>query len=198
MVSGGLGCAAASGTSMLRPRASSPRRWARILRSRSPLRACQSGPRSVNLASRLASRCQIMTRTDRPTAGPCPVAADAPRQTVSRSTAGRAAAPRRGRPAACAATGLLTARGDHLHHQFHPSRRFSDLAAGFGIGTATACRYVDEVPALLAARAPKLRKAVRDAKEAGHVYVGLDGTLSRSTASPATSRSTPASTRSTA
>ncbi len=30
---------------------------------------------------------------------------------------------------------------------------------------------------LLAARAPKLREAVRDAKEAGHAYVIVDGTL---------------------
>jgi hypothetical protein len=30
---------------------------------------------------------------------------------------------------------------------------------------------------LLAARAPKLRKAVRDAAKAGHAYVVLDGTL---------------------
>ena len=30
---------------------------------------------------------------------------------------------------------------------------------------------------MLAARAPKLRKAVRDAKKAGHAYVVLDGTL---------------------
>jgi hypothetical protein len=30
---------------------------------------------------------------------------------------------------------------------------------------------------LLAARAPKLRQAVRDAKRAGHAYVILDGTL---------------------
>jgi hypothetical protein len=55
--------------------------------------------------------------------------------------------------------------------------RFTDLAAGFGVGTATAWRYVDEVVALLAARAPKLRKAVKDAKKAGHAYVILDGTL---------------------
>jgi DDE superfamily endonuclease/Helix-turn-helix of DDE superfamily endonuclease len=54
---------------------------------------------------------------------------------------------------------------------------FTDLAAGFGVGTATAWRYVDEVTALLAARAPKLRKAIRDAKKAGHAYVVLDGTL---------------------
>ena len=34
-----------------------------------------------------------------------------------------------------------------------------------------------ETVALLAARAPKLRKAVRDAARAGHAYVVLDGTL---------------------
>ena len=39
---------------------------------------------------------------------------------------------------------------------------FAELAAGFGVGTATAWRYVNETVALLAARAPKLRKAVRD------------------------------------
>ena len=54
---------------------------------------------------------------------------------------------------------------------------FAELAAGFGVGTATAWRYVNEVVALLAARAPKLRKAVRDARNAGHAYVVVDGTL---------------------
>jgi DDE superfamily endonuclease/Helix-turn-helix of DDE superfamily endonuclease len=54
---------------------------------------------------------------------------------------------------------------------------FAELAAGFGVGTTTAWRYVDETVALLAARAPKLRKAVRDAKKAGHAYVIVDGTL---------------------
>jgi Helix-turn-helix of DDE superfamily endonuclease/DDE superfamily endonuclease len=54
---------------------------------------------------------------------------------------------------------------------------FADLAAGFGVGTATAWRYVSETVALLAARAPKLRKAVREAKKAGYAYVVLDGTL---------------------
>lgn len=44
---------------------------------------------------------------------------------------------------------------------------FAELAAGFGIGTTTAWRYVEETVALLAARAPKLRKAVHDAKKAG-------------------------------
>jgi DDE superfamily endonuclease/Helix-turn-helix of DDE superfamily endonuclease len=54
---------------------------------------------------------------------------------------------------------------------------FAGIAAGFGVGTATAWRYVNETTALLAARAPKLRKAVRDAKKAGHAYVVVDGTL---------------------
>jgi len=54
---------------------------------------------------------------------------------------------------------------------------FEELAAGFGIGRTTAWRYVNEVVELLAARAPKLRQAVRDAKRAGHAYVILDGTL---------------------
>jgi predicted GTPase len=38
-------------------------------------------------------------------------------------------------------------------------------------------RYVNETVDLLAARAPKLRAAVRDAKKAGQVDVILDGTL---------------------
>jgi hypothetical protein len=54
---------------------------------------------------------------------------------------------------------------------------FAEVAAGFGVGTSTAWRYVNETVALLAARAPKLRTAVRDAKKAGHAYVVVDGTL---------------------
>jgi hypothetical protein len=54
---------------------------------------------------------------------------------------------------------------------------FAALAAGFGVGTTTAWRYVEETVALLAARAPKLRKAIRDAKKAGYAYVIVDGTL---------------------
>jgi hypothetical protein len=54
---------------------------------------------------------------------------------------------------------------------------FAELAAGFGVGLATAWRYVNETVGLLAARAPRLRKAVRDAKKAGHAYVIVDGTL---------------------
>jgi hypothetical protein len=48
---------------------------------------------------------------------------------------------------------------------------FAELAAGFGVGVATAWRYVNETVALLAARTPELRKAVRDAKKAGYAYV---------------------------
>ena len=54
---------------------------------------------------------------------------------------------------------------------------FADLAAGFGVGTATAWRYVAETVALLAARSPKLRQALRDAGKAGHAYLVIDGTL---------------------
>jgi len=54
---------------------------------------------------------------------------------------------------------------------------FAELAAGFGIGTATAWRYVTETTALLAARAPQLRQALTSAKNAGHAYVVIDGTL---------------------
>ena len=51
---------------------------------------------------------------------------------------------------------------------------FAELAAGFGVGTATAWRYVTETVALLAARAPSLREAVRGAKKAGYAYVVID------------------------
>ena len=54
---------------------------------------------------------------------------------------------------------------------------FAALAAGFGIGTATAWRYVREAVALLAARAPRLRDALRAAKKAGHAFVVIDGIL---------------------
>jgi hypothetical protein len=54
---------------------------------------------------------------------------------------------------------------------------FADLGAGFGIGTATAWRYVNEAVALLAARSPKLPAALAAAKKAGHAFVVIDGTL---------------------
>jgi len=54
---------------------------------------------------------------------------------------------------------------------------FAGLAAGFAVSTATAWRYVTEAVGLLAARAPKLRPALRAAGTAGHAFVVLDGTL---------------------
>ena len=54
---------------------------------------------------------------------------------------------------------------------------FADLAAGFGVGTATAWRYARETITLLAARAPKLRDALAAARKAGHAFVVIDGTL---------------------
>ena len=54
---------------------------------------------------------------------------------------------------------------------------FAELAAVVGISTATAWRYVTETVALLAARSPKLRQVLRDAKHAGHAYLVIDGTL---------------------
>jgi len=54
---------------------------------------------------------------------------------------------------------------------------FAELAAGFGVGTATAWRYVTETVALLAARSPRLGQALAKAKDAGHAYLVIDGTL---------------------
>ncbi len=54
---------------------------------------------------------------------------------------------------------------------------FAGLAAGFGVGTATAWRYVHETVALLAARSPKLDTALCAAKQAGQAFVVIDGTL---------------------
>jgi hypothetical protein len=54
---------------------------------------------------------------------------------------------------------------------------FAELAAGFGVGTATAWRYVTEAVALLAARSPNLPRALAQAKGAGHAYAVIDGTL---------------------
>jgi DDE superfamily endonuclease/Helix-turn-helix of DDE superfamily endonuclease len=54
---------------------------------------------------------------------------------------------------------------------------FAELAAGFGISTATTWRYVTETVALLAARSPRLRRALAEAKNAGQAYLVIDGTL---------------------
>jgi hypothetical protein len=52
---------------------------------------------------------------------------------------------------------------------------YAQLAAGFGIGTTTAYRYITEAVNLLAALAPTLTEAVRAAST--KAYVILDGTL---------------------
>lgn len=54
---------------------------------------------------------------------------------------------------------------------------FAQLADGFGVGTATAWRYVRETVRLLSARAPKLRCAMGAANRARHAFVVIDGTL---------------------
>lgn len=54
---------------------------------------------------------------------------------------------------------------------------YTDLAAGFGISTATTWRHVNETVELLAERSPRLRQALNRAKAAGHTYLILDGTL---------------------
>jgi Helix-turn-helix of DDE superfamily endonuclease len=75
---------------------------------------------------------------------------------------------------------------------------FADLAGGFEVSTATAWRYVNETVALLSARAPKLRAALRAAKRNKLAFVIIDGTLIPIDRSPRTSRSTPGNTRNTA
>ncbi len=52
---------------------------------------------------------------------------------------------------------------------------YAQLAAGFGIGTTTAHRYVAEAVELLAALAPGLTDTVRTAS--AKAYLILDGTL---------------------
>ncbi|MER6678240.1 transposase family protein [Streptomyces sp. NPDC000983] len=59
----------------------------------------------------------------------------------------------------------------HLRHD-HP---YAQLAAGFGIGTTTAYRYITEAVDVLAALAPSLAEAVRAASS--KAFVLLDGTL---------------------
>jgi hypothetical protein len=54
---------------------------------------------------------------------------------------------------------------------------FAQVGAGFDVSTATCWRYVTETVELLAARAPKLRAALRKAKHDGMAYVIIDGTL---------------------
>jgi hypothetical protein len=75
---------------------------------------------------------------------------------------------------------------------------FAGLAAGFGVGTATASRYARETITLLAARAPTLRDALPAASTAGMRWRSSTAPSSPSTGWPLTGRSTPASTAATA
>ena len=54
---------------------------------------------------------------------------------------------------------------------------FTEVGAGFDVSTTTCWRYVNETVDLLAARAPKLRAALRKAKRDGLAYVIIDGTV---------------------
>jgi hypothetical protein len=54
---------------------------------------------------------------------------------------------------------------------------FAQLAAGFGVGTTTAWRYVNETVMLLSARSPKLNQALRKARKDQAQHLILDGTL---------------------
>lgn len=59
--------------------------------------------------------------------------------------------------------------------QLRCGHTYAQLAAGFGVGTTTAHRYVAEAVGILAAWAPTLAEAVRTAS--GKAFVTLDGTL---------------------
>lgn len=54
------------------------------------------------------------------------------------------------------------------------SETLAQVAAGFGVSTATAGRYVTETVDILAERAPSLNEALREPQEG---FVILDGTL---------------------
>jgi hypothetical protein len=56
---------------------------------------------------------------------------------------------------------------------------YARLAAGFGIGIATVCRYIRETVDLLAARAPSLAAAVARLAASRHNYGLLDGSVIR-------------------
>lgn len=54
---------------------------------------------------------------------------------------------------------------------------FAQLGVGFGVGTTTAWRYVNETVTLLPARSPKLSRALAKARKDGLLYLVLGGTL---------------------
>jgi hypothetical protein len=73
-------------------------------------------------------------------------------------------------------------------------QRPGDLAGGNGIHRTTVTRWVREVVGLLAARAPRLDRALKKIARTGGGVVLLDGTLIRTDAAPGhrTGRTTPA------
>jgi hypothetical protein len=75
---------------------------------------------------------------------------------------------------------------------------FAEVGAGVRRVHYACWRYVNETVELLAARAPKLQAALREAQRQGLAYVIIDSTWSRSTASPPTGRPTPANAAGTA
>jgi hypothetical protein len=54
---------------------------------------------------------------------------------------------------------------------------FAQLGAGFGVGTTTAWRYINETVTLLSARSPKLSRALAKARKDGLLYLVMDGTI---------------------
>lgn len=58
-------------------------------------------------------------------------------------------------------------------------QRLADMAGGNGVGESTVRRWVKEVVQLLAARAPRLDRALKKIARGGGVVVLLDGTLIR-------------------
>jgi hypothetical protein len=60
-------------------------------------------------------------------------------------------------------------------------QRLADLAGGNQISASTVRRWANELIDLLAARAPRLDRALKKIKAAGGAYVLLDGTLVRTT-----------------
>ncbi|MFD7275241.1 IS5/IS1182 family transposase, partial [Streptomyces mirabilis] len=58
-------------------------------------------------------------------------------------------------------------------------QRLSDMAGGNQISASTVRRWVQEVLRLLAARAPRLDRALKEIAKKGGVVVLLDGTLIR-------------------
>jgi hypothetical protein len=77
-----------------------------------------------------------------------------------------------------------------------PSCRLADMAGGNNVSASTIRRWLLEVINLLAARAPRLDRALKKIAKAGGQIVLLDGTLVR-TGRP-TARTTTANARSTA